>query len=214
MDILTFLNKKALNLAIHKKYVHGDLLLYRDARRFIYVTEAILIVALLAAAFLSKITPPYVINALPIIVLAAGVVWYLFVKLVLHGAILLDRGRRRIAVFKDLKFQTPNWVYPIDNIKQITLRRYRGVRRHRTPPSVYVTLHLKAELENNGKEIAWSLSESEANSVARILARFAKVPAFDWDGDQIWPVVEEENENEEETDEEGDEKDDRDENDR
>lgn len=190
MDILTFLNKKTLNLAIHKKYIYGNLMLYRDARRFIYFTEAILwIICFPTVAFLSDKPPPI---PLPTIFLAGSVLWYLWVKYAMHGAILFNREQRRIEVFKDLKFQVPKWTHLMDTIEKI------AVSRSRKSAMVFysVILHFKGGPEGAGKDIPLSLDESEAESIARIMARFARVPAFDWDGCQLWPEVEEEDEDE------------------
>lgn len=192
MDILTFLNKKPLDLAIHKKYLNGNLLLYRDVRRFLYFSEAIWIVAFPAAAFLSDKTPLIVMNALPLWVVAGAGLWFYFVKHIMHGAILLNKGYRQIEIRKDIRFQTPSKVYPIDSIEKISIRRHRGSARRGTHRSFYVALHLKGESE--GREVNLSLSETEAESIARIMARFAKVSAFDWEEYQIWPEVEEDSE--------------------
>lgn len=173
-----------LMIRVRRRTLNGGLLLYKDARWLLYAWLAAVAAAPGAWLLWASHVSPWRMGLFVI----AGLIGYFLLKRLSHGAIRLDQGRGQIEVFKDDTYEIPEQAYLIDSIERIELD-WQGRRRGRNA-SVYVVLCLKGKAE--GQEIPLAFDEREAESVARILARFAKVEAFDWEGDQIWPEVEEE----------------------
>lgn len=186
----------SLTIRFHKKHINGNLVLYRDARWFFRLMLIMLAASPIAWFLAPKDIPVWRLALFLLVGLAA----YFFLKYFFHVAILFNRGQRQIEVFNDADLESLRCAYLIDQMGRITIRKHRG--RRGSAHSFSIILHFKGEPEESGREMPVVLDESEAESIARIIGRFARVPVFDRDGDQIWPAVEEDEEEEDQPGEE------------
>jgi hypothetical protein len=150
-----------------------DIRIYRDAR---------LVVLLWLLLSLFFIFPAFTVKdkvemlAVLSILMAGNILGCLVMWYMMHGAIVLNKTHRQVEFLKDLGLQAPWARYPVDTIEQVTVKPFaKGYQ---------IALNLKGARE--GELDLFFFNETACAQAAITIAEFARVPACDSQGRQIF----------------------------